>query len=384
MKHILRFKSSHVPLLKDAVAKYGTDQWETISVEVFKSRITPEYLKHHYVKLEQERKSWNDRQNEQLINAVLNVCNNNKIKNRDQLVESILAGSTATTTKEAAVATTTTPASLTGIDDILDESHWENVAESIPGHTASECRERWIRMQMRENGLRRIIALARDSGENKLDSSSRSGENDSSQSLKRQQQQRQQQRSSKSMTGCFSERYIRWTPEQTQRLETFVKAAKGGSDWKHRGWENVATLMHPEFTREQCKARWFRLQREIKRTNSNNSSGGQSGGGGGDGGRWGRDEVEDLIKGVHELGFDWMKIKQKWVQGRTGSLCQGKWTRVKTKLNLEMAVRKCSWGQVCKDIYGSEIGEMLDELPERWPSICDMPIKKQQQQRKDK
>ncbi|KAG0008353.1 hypothetical protein BGZ80_003545 [Entomortierella chlamydospora] len=349
MKPILRFKSSHVPLLKDAVAK-----------------ITPEYLKHHYLKLERKRRSWTDRQNEQLINAVQNICSKNKIK----LAETNLVKSTVLATKEVVAATTiTTPTSLKDIDDILDESHWEDVAESVPGHTASECRERWIRIGAWGSGLRRI--LARDSGENKL-SSSNNRENDSSQSL-----ERQQRRSSKPKTECSGERYIRWTPEQTQRLETSVKTAKDSSDWNYRGWENVATLMDSEFTKEQCKARWFRLQREIKSTRSNNTNGGQGGGDGDGGGRWGRDEIEDLIKGVHEYGFDWMKIKQEWVQGRTGSLCQGKWTRVKTKLNLEMAVRKCSWGQVCRDIYGPEIGKMLDELPERWPSICDMPVKKQ-------
>ncbi|KAF9171227.1 hypothetical protein BGX21_008875 [Mortierella sp. AD011] len=365
MKPILRFKSSHVPLLKDAVAKYGTNQWETISIEVFKSMITPEYLKHHYLKLERKRKSWTDRQNEQLINAVQNICSKNKIN----LVESNPVRPAVPTTKEEVTAATITmPISLTRIDDILNESHWEDVAESIPGHTASECRERWIRLRAWESGLSRIFA--RNSGENKLNTNS-SHENDSSQPL-----ERQQRRSSKSTTECSSERYIRWTPEQTQRLETSVKTAKDSSDWNHRGWENVATLMDSEFTKEQCKARWFRLQREIKSTRSNNTNGGQGGGDGDGGGRWGRDEIEDLIKGVHEFGFDWMKIKQKWVQGRTGSLCQGKWTRVKTKLNLEMAVRKCSWRQVCRDIYGPEIGRMLDELPERWPSICDMPVKK--------
>ncbi|KAF8972385.1 hypothetical protein BGZ46_010126 [Entomortierella lignicola] len=331
-KPLLRFNSSLVPVLMNAVAEYGTDQWETISVKVFGSKVTPEYLKHHYLRLEQKRKTWTDQQLEQLINAVSDVCDKSQHR-----VESDPVISTVTTSRAR-------------IDSVLDESHWDQIAKSLPGeHTAIECRERWIRMKIGRGGQRRIDSIAGDTCENNPKEINTS---DSS-----------EKQSKSKATKSTTESYTRWTAEQTHRLEAIVNSARERSDWKHNGWENVAELMNHEFTKAQCKARWVRLEREIKDRNIST-------------GPWSREEVQDLIKGINEFGPNWIKIREKWVQGRTASFCQGKWSRLKTRLNLEMTIRRCSWSRVCKEIYGDEMGEILGRLPERWPTICDMPVKK--------
>ncbi|KAF9431413.1 hypothetical protein BGZ76_000332 [Entomortierella beljakovae] len=305
-KQTLRFRPSHIPILLEAVKEYGTDQWETISSNAFQSKISPQYLKHQYLQFQLKRRKWTAIQDIELEKVVENVCSH---RNSEPIASTE--------------------------DGLMEECHWKDIANSISGeHTSSECRERWIKLQL--SGKRRKVAPVVDTAPvvttspavvtaPVVDTPAPASKSD-------------------------AKKYVRWTPEQSQRLEDIVHILQQSKElWNYQGWVIVAKEMNHEFTRAQCKARWNRLERELKHDSS---------------GRWSRDEIEGLIKGIDEFGYNWTRIKENRVPGRTPSLCQGKWSRLKTKIQLEMKIRRRSWNQVCADLYGDEMGLIMSKMEE--------------------
>ncbi|KAF9109493.1 hypothetical protein BGX27_007557 [Mortierella sp. AM989] len=364
VKTVLRYKSIDVTKLKDAITQYGTDQWNIISVKVFKSEVSPESLKRYYLEWERKRKRWWESQNEQLVRAVFDTCKKNQLALPLDAIDI-----TTPTEKETAKAL------LEKIDvaDILNKDHWQTIAENVSGeHTASECRERWIRMQSGQGAWDRIFGrLTSTQNSNNYYNNNDNNNIDSDQSI-----------ISESVNSLPAAR-IRWSSEQSRRLEKIVIATRGSPSWKRHGWENVSKLMNHEFTRQQCKSRWIRLLGESKVSHTNNTDANTDTNINNDNNnmysrsncgwlsQWSRGEIEHLIMGIHEFGFNWGDTQQKWVQGRTTKSCHAKWRTLNAKLHLEMKIRQNPWSKVCTDIYGDEMGKILAELPERWPTICD-------------
>ncbi|KAF9987976.1 hypothetical protein BGZ65_000662 [Modicella reniformis] len=299
-----QFRTANVQLLNRAVIEYGTDQWERIAERVFESRFSPTYLRLRYAKLERSRKIWTEEQDEHLLMETVRCYKSNPLPAPSTVVLSSL--------------------------DVLSKSQWETVACVIPGeHTATECRERWLRLQLNKTG-RRIWSSVLDIND---------GEN-----MTRQQKP-------------LASR-VAWTPEQSQRLESIVLNMKRGSI-NVIEWGKVSTLMDREFTKEQCESRWNRL---VRRTNCTSR------------GRWNNEEIDSLIRGICDLGDQWTKISQKWVPGRTPKTIQGKWKTIVSKLNQEMVIRRWTWPVACTETFGEQTGMLLGELPSRWPNLCQMPM----------
>ncbi|KAK3817440.1 MAG: hypothetical protein J3Q66DRAFT_339901, partial [Benniella sp.] len=124
-----RFPVAEVQLLKNAVAKYGDNQWEWMAEKVFCSRFSPTFLRRQYIKLERTRRIWTEKQEAHLLAETKSCYQRNHLPTPSPAV----------------------PSSL----DALSESQWESVACTIPGdHSPAECRERWLRIHLNTTGQR--------------------------------------------------------------------------------------------------------------------------------------------------------------------------------------------------------------------------------------
>ncbi|KAI1315448.1 hypothetical protein EDD11_000781 [Mortierella claussenii] len=232
LEPVMQFRADDQQLLKEAVEEYGTDQWQTISEKVFGPQYSPAYLRRQYTKLEQRRKVWTGQQEEALETAVTERYQSHRYS---------------------------LSWDASGVD-ILSDEDWKVIAGSIAGeHTAAECREKWLRLQVTIMSLRtRTATPENDEGNNPPGQSSKP---------------RASQGGSR----------VAWTEEESQQLESIINSIRADSKDALVEWDKVAKQMDNKFTRQQCKSRWNR----VLRLNSGDSTG-----------AWSEEEIENLLKGA--------------------------------------------------------------------------------------
>ncbi|KAG0321920.1 hypothetical protein BGZ99_003610 [Dissophora globulifera] len=150
-----------------------------------------------------------------------------------------------------------------------------------------------------------------------------------------------------------------WSQEQIERLTSILQRMRGDSEETLIQWDVVAIEMRGEFSKQQCKSRWNRMQRQgegaVKST-----------------GRWSEGEIDNLIRGVADLGDRWTEIHRQWLPGRTPTFIQAKWTALASKLRREMVIRRWTWKQACLETFGKEIDVRLGKLPSNWVDPHDI------------
>ncbi|KAG0370761.1 hypothetical protein BC939DRAFT_462770 [Gamsiella multidivaricata] len=300
-----RFRTADVHLLKKAVAERGSDQWDLIATDIFESRYTAAYLRYQHARLERMRRVWTEQQDRDLYQAMTDWHSRKRLP--------------------------TAVATFQSVVDTLTQSEWDTVARSLTGeHTALECRERWLRMQLKGTRQRKSL-LDTTSTDNTV-------------------------KSMTSVTKQGGKREI-WTAEQSQRLVSIIKSMEnleGGV----LEWDKISKRMNGEFTKVQCKSRWTRMMKQAQYSST---------------GPWDEEEIENLIRGVVEMGDKWTEISRKWVPGRTPTYVQAKWKSIASKLKKEMVIRRWTWQQVCVETFGETSGKVLGELSSSRPHLCAIP-----------
>ncbi|KAG0237900.1 hypothetical protein B0O80DRAFT_442931 [Mortierella sp. GBAus27b] len=342
-----RFTLADGQLLKNAVAEHGDQDWDLISDQVFDAMFSPTYLRRRYATLERTRKVWTEIQDQHLLSLT------SRYFQRDQAPPS--------------------PATARSSLDTLSVNQWEAIARAIPGeHSPAECRERWLRMQLRTTGQgqqqqeeqqgqgqRRtrknpLMSVSdadiRPSSDRESDSSDDGGRGGNGRD-----NHNRDDDGNRTKRPASHEKRVSWTPEQSKRLETIALSFKDNpSTGGAIQWDKVSEAMGKEFTKGQCKTRWARMGNRAKCTTT---------------GPWENEEVEHLIQGICEFGDQWTKISQKWIPGRTPSFIQGKWKAVAAKLQKEMVIQRWSWSTACVETFGEPLGRPLGELPSRHPHL---------------
>ncbi|KAG0238084.1 hypothetical protein BGW42_007638 [Actinomortierella wolfii] len=309
----IRSLKNLMSVLVPAVQTYGTDQWETISQQVFGGGFSPAWLRHQYVKYEQKRSKWTKQEGQELIDAV-----------------------------QAALG-----APITDQNYDLTLPQWEAIASKTGGkRTVEDCRRRW-----------RLHQLAQASAE-------------SSARKSHQVETNEKQVSDRYIpwTDEASARLVSLIPACSKSV-----GEKELIDWLkvEDGMKSFG------YTKLQCKARWNRMIRISNLTSTSLPVTATSATSMGttslvrvSSQPWDQQEIETLLRGIADQGDrGWTNIQREYLPNRLAKGIQGKWDGIIRKLLRESYVNLTSIEHEAERLYGQVARKELEQIIAKWPCL---------------